>query len=302
MQNNNHTTFIMTPLLKILKETVTACVGIGTGVETQSISEYVLQTTFLKMTGASEQKLKCICWEIATYDYDYRYRYLKKNYGECSSYEDKNFIYKDLIDAIKKINDSFSVSSIFKDIDITDKISDYIDNILIKQAIKNQEKKSGKPMSEENKAKMKVGMKKHYMLKGICQDGIDTIQRTCLIERVNKELISNINTSLLIVWKQHDYLFYEKNWRNMFQPQYAMSELFDANLQNRYKNIVYTHRNRCAHNLLSYQNNLPTLKTLANEEYDYENYFFRFAILILIDEIFMRLYKEYLQSLEKHII
>ena len=59
-----------------MRETVTACTGIGDGVETQSLCEYVLQTTFLKMTGASEQKLKCICWEIATYDYEYRHRYL----------------------------------------------------------------------------------------------------------------------------------------------------------------------------------------------------------------------------------
>lgn len=38
------------------------------------------------------------------------------------------------------------------------------------------------------------------------------------------------------------------------------------------------------------------------EDFDTENYFFRFAILILIDEIFMRLYKNYIIDLENAII
>ena len=88
MRNNTHTKFILTPILSILKESIIACRGIGIGIETQALSEYVLQTTFLKMTGALEQKMKCICWEIASNDYEYRYQYLKKNYGECSSYKD----------------------------------------------------------------------------------------------------------------------------------------------------------------------------------------------------------------------
>lgn len=110
MQSSIHSKFILTPIIDILQDAVNACAGIGNGVETQPLGEYVLQTTFLKMTGASEQKLKCICWEMATNDYDYRYRYLKKNYGECSSYGDKSSIYKDIIERIGKIDSSFRVT------------------------------------------------------------------------------------------------------------------------------------------------------------------------------------------------
>ena len=31
-----------------------------------------MQSIFMKMTGAQEQKMKCICWEIATIDFDLR--------------------------------------------------------------------------------------------------------------------------------------------------------------------------------------------------------------------------------------
>ncbi|TNE74930.1 hypothetical protein EP331_00480, partial [bacterium] len=58
------------------------------------------------------------------------------------------------------------------------------------------------------------------------------------------------------------------------------------------------HRNRVAHNTHSYQQNLPTLKTLVNENYIYENYFLWFAILVLIDNIFIELYKKYLTVIE----
>ncbi len=58
---------------------------------------------------------------------------------------------------------------------------------------------------------------------------------------------------------------------------------------------LYKQRNRVAHNTLSYQQNLPTLKTLLNENYQYDNYFIYFSILVLIDNIFISLYEHYLK-------
>ena len=57
---------------------------------------------------------------------------------------------------------------------------------------------------------------------------------------------------------------------------------------------LYKHRNRCAHNTSSYQQNLPTLMVLSTPENIYENYFIRFSILMLIDNIFVLLYQKYL--------
>ena len=38
---------------------------------------------------------------------------------------------------------------------------------------------------------------------------------------------------------------------------------------------------------------VPTLDTLADKGYVYKNYFFRFAILLVIDEVFVRMYRRY---------
>ena len=103
MGYGKHTKFILTPVFEILKDCVNATKGIGTGIETYPLCDYIMQTTFLKMTGASEQKLKCILWEIATNDYTFRYEFLRPqtNYGECSRMEEKNKVFRDLKNQIK---------------------------------------------------------------------------------------------------------------------------------------------------------------------------------------------------------
>lgn len=293
MYNSYHTNFILSPILNILRETVTACTGVGEGIETQSLCEYVLQTTFLKMTGASEQKLKCICWEIATYDYEYRHKYLRKNYGECSRYADKNSIYVDLKTEITKIDETFSISSIFEDIDISQKISGYI----VKKAIKNQQKK-GKTFTNENLQKAIAGMQNYHSKHGLCEEETIRLKKTELLLMKYEEIVSILDNSLLSVWKQHEYNFFKTKWEDFISINFATTELFDSNLQTIYETIVYNHRNRCAHNLTSYQHNLPTLQSLLNPNFDYENYFFRFIILILIDEIFMRLYRTFMAAID----
>ena len=66
---NNHTEFILSPITGILKDVVSASTGIGSGIETYPLCDYIMQSVFLKMTGFQEQKMKCICWELATNDY-----------------------------------------------------------------------------------------------------------------------------------------------------------------------------------------------------------------------------------------
>jgi len=90
MKHNNHNSFILTSITKILEEAISTTIGIGDGIETYALYDYVMQSVFLKMTGAQEQKMKCICWELATNNYGYRYdRYTKNPIGGCSQYKEK---------------------------------------------------------------------------------------------------------------------------------------------------------------------------------------------------------------------
>lgn len=302
MQSNNHTKFILTPILNILNETIIACRGIGYGIETQSICEYVMQTTFLKMTGALEQKMKCICWEIASNDYEYRYQYLKKKYGECSNFKDKNSVYKDLIKAIVKLNKAFDYNSIFYDIDISIYRKDII-NQKIGIAIFNQVLKKGRELSQEEITKLTKGMIKYYTNQKLNDVKKIIFTKKALLFKLNNDIIKLINDSPIATWEQHDFQFFKSNWNDIYCDNFVSEHsLLNKNTQKYYNEVVYEHRNRCAHNLTSYQNNLPTLQTLALKDYKYRNYFFRFSILVVIDEIFMRLFNKYIDELESCMI
>lgn len=233
---SNHTDFIISPITKILKDFMSANIGIGSGIETYPLSEYTLQSVFLKMTGAQEQKMKCICWELATDDYEYRYkRYTIKPLGECSNYDEKKIIYKDLIDLIRKLQPQFDVNMEF----------------------------------DRN---------------ALARDTIAEIREIC-------------DNSNLSTWAEVAYLGFVNDPTLLPQNQFATSHsLFENILQERYA-LLYKHRNRCAHNTLSYQDNLPTLKELLQADVHYDNYFVRFALLILIDKIFILLYQRYKTSL-----
>ena len=302
MRNNTHTKFLLTPILSILKESIIACRGIGIGIETQALSEYVMQTTFLKMTGALEQKMKCICWEIASNDYEYRYQYLKKNYGECSRYEDKNHVYKDLINAIARINKSFNWYSIFFDIDISPIVKESL-KAKIDAAIVNQTRKKGRELHADEINKLSDGMTHYYMRQNLTDKDRSIFAQKMILKDINGKIIELVKDSPISIWEQRNFLFYKSNCNDIYSESFMSNKsLFDTKLIEFYNEIVYKHRNRCAHNLKSYQDNLPTLSTIISDTYKYENYFFRFAIVILIDEIFIRLFNKYKAELVNGII
>ncbi len=239
MYHSIHTDFILSPIMDILKESINACIGIGCGIETQPLCEYIMQSTFLKMTGASEQKMKCICWELASNDYEYRYNYLRKPYGECSSREEKNAIYKTIIAEIQKYNETFAVRTL-----VCDKVK--------------------------------------------------------WLEDIKNSLINEFENSLWVQWMPREYIYFKHNIGQLGDAQVFQSILLgdikNNSLGRDYEYVVYLHRNRCAHNLISYQENLPQLNTLISPFHCYENYFYRYNILVVLDEIFMLLFKTYLKE------
>lgn len=257
MYKGQHYKFITTPLSKILEDGVNASRGIGSGIETYPLCDYIMQSIFLKMTGAQEQKMKCICWEMATNDYKYRYEYLNnKKYSshECSTIDDKEAIYSDLIKEILK-RSNYDLSRMDKS-----------------RIIREAQDKVKTIFNDKNLSTYQQKEYNCFINTALCQ--------------------SLIPTQTKIFGKCDNCSDYDKTNKNCQRNTVSLATLFD---------FMHDHRNRCAHNLTSYQQDLPTLSTLANPDYIYHNYFFRFAILILIDEIFICLYKKYVEALENNI-
>ena len=100
-----------------------------------------------------------------------------------------------------------------------------------------------------------------------------------LITDVDKEWIMN-NTQLLTS---------EKNISSA-----ARINTFNLALQGLFKKYVFVERNRCAHNTRSYQHNLPSIKEMVSPEHKLQNYFLFMSIIILLDEIYRKLFETYL--------
>ena len=241
MYKSEHTDFILSPLSDILEEGFLACQAVGDGIESYPLCDYVLQSLFLKLTGAQEQKLKCICWDLATKDYDYRYEYLnRKNYGECSNYDSKNGIFKDLISIIQKRDSTFDPTGTLR------------------------------------------------------------ADLTAYLPKLSKMY----DETLMSEWQASEYFYYRSSFPSTLSvSQIGQSQnskgattysLFQSPVKDIYESVVYRHRNRCAHNTLSYQINKPDLDFLASNEAIKHNYFLRYSLILVIDRVFVVLFEKYL--------
>ncbi len=246
---SQHSNFILKPISDVLSDALSVLSTIGDGIDAIPVSEYLLQSTFLRMTGFQEQKLKCVVWDLATSDYTYRYeRFSRKPVGECSCYEEKNLIYKDLVGILSNFG-----------FEITD---------AIRQDIFDEAKQTALDIYSQSNLVESNSL--HYME---FEQYLTVISKDCIMAKDN--LFKNVSNC-----RDKD-----TNQKNRCKHGLCMRQVFEIS--------VYHFRNQCAHNTQSYQSNLPTLESLQSLEYRYANYFIRFFILILVDDIFRYLYGEY---------
>ena len=246
---SQHSNFILKPISDVLSDALVVLSTIGDGIDAIPVSEYLLQSAFLRMTGFQEQKLKCIVWDLATSDYTYRYeRFTRKPVGECSCYDEKNLIYKDLVGIL--LNLGFEITDV------------------VRQEVFDETKQTALDVFSQSNLVESNSL--HY---AEFEQYLTEISKDCIM--TNDNLFKNVNNC-------GDK---DATLKNRCKHGLCMRQVFDTS--------VYRYRNQCAHNTQSYQSNLPTMETLQSLEYRYANYFIRFFILVLVDNIFRYLYGEY---------
>lgn len=290
MYNKVHTKFILEPLLDVLHDGANACRSIPKGIESYPLGEYYLQSLFLKMTGAQEQKMKCICWEMATNNYRYRYEYQRGSYGECSNYNDKKKVYSDIVKNIKEKDESFDPMLIL-DFDISEDISNEAKLIKANNIIVNQNKKKFAQGKTQLTERQKEKIRNNVFAHPISVDDKLSMYAFAEVKHI-------VRSSNLYLWDEKGFAFFNEHWKDVLNKdnfKLTDANFFSETMRNHYEEIVYRHRNRCAHNLTSYQQDVPPFEILSDTKYSYCNYFFRYSILILIDEIFSLLFKRYIE-------
>lgn len=250
MNRDEHKTYIKNDLAKIMREVVCSANLLGNGMEFFAVNGYLLQSLFLQMTGAQEQKMKCICWELATDDLSYRHRryYTGWTLNQCSTLNDKNHVYEDLLRAIVCRESTFKLF-----VDNTAK-RNFLDDILdqMKTVFENTN------IALCNKPKYELF----------------------------KAIFMNLKEENIVTDKK--YIFQNGNKDAPISNVTPDTEVFAI------YSLLYKHRNRCAHNTPSYQLNFPHLQDLRDVKFQkYDNIFLFYALLLMIDGIFRRLFVKY---------
>ena len=319
MYTDLHTDFILTPIRTILEQGINATQSLSSGIDSFPVSEYMLQSLFLRMTGASEQKIKCIFWQMATDDYQYRYKYLNyQGLGECSTYSSKNIAFKDLVAQIKKMSPEFEIHSIWDDYKYDEATineehltwEEKVRTSRLKQieSIKEKRIQNGHPMTAEEVTKMTAGIMNKAFKENDFQTHLSANKRKARISQLLDELFQLFSYSNISVWRSKDLLCYNERCHaiirgcDVAEKSKDDCNLLSGGLVGLYDSLVYSHRNRTAHNTVSYQQNLPSLDTMADKNYYLQNYFLRFAIILVIDEVFVRLYAKYIDIVKNKLI
>lgn len=293
--------------MDVLAEGVHVCTSMPVGIENSALGEYFMQSLFLRVTGAQEQKLKCICWVMATNDYRYRYDLLNvKNYGECSEYKHKKGIYVDLCNLIQGYDSKFAPLDVLTDLPITEereselrsKWEREVDDSRRKEAehIIAEKTKKGEKLDQEDKDEILNNLLRKLYPEKEWRERLFKEKKVQFVKNIVMRLIAVVEHSPLTAWNYREFLFFKEHWQDVVNERQLIltgNEFLGSGLQMFYRLLVFEQRNRIAHNTASYMKDIPTLDTMADKGYVYKNYFFRFAILLVIDEVIMLMFRRY---------
>lgn len=116
-----------------------------------------------------------------------------------------------------------------------------------------------------------------------------------------KELISQLfEESLIKDFSARDFFFWQEFITELSKKEYIPSDsnFLPNHVQNIYERTI-RFRHTIAHNTKAPLVITAELKSLQEKEYKYENYFVRFSVIILVDKIFIELFKQYLEYYEE---
>lgn len=129
--------------------------------------------------------------------------------------------------------------------------------------------------------------------------------RKTIVDESIKCIVKLIDDSTVKYWNEYKYndfkqqiksiVSYKNIARRLENKNKAVYNLLENNTQIIYEKL-YRSRNRLAHNTVSYQQNLPVFEEMEMEEFGFNNYFVWFYLLIVIDKIMVKLYKEFCDS------
>jgi hypothetical protein len=131
------------------------------------------------------------------------------------------------------------------------------------------------------------------------------IDRETIMKETREDIVRLCSTSLMTTWYGDYYKDFEDVTEGFRKEEFfdwdessgKLKAMLKGDIRMAYE-AMYRHRIRCAHNTNSWQPNLPRFTVLSGPASVYENYFIRFYLLVLLDKLFVQLYKTAIECVE----
>lgn len=136
----------------------------------------------------------------------------------------------------------------------------------------------------------------------------NVVKKKDFLEKILSDVDSVLSKSNFVQTHHAQYVEYKTIWHNLDGSNIdgggqliitAKNNARNSDLQKQEQifgiyRLLYLHRNRCAHNVMSYQDNLPPLWELRDSYLQkHYNIFLFITILVMIDEMIIKAYNEY---------
>lgn len=126
---------------------------------------------------------------------------------------------------------------------------------------------------------------------------ISDTDKRAILDDVKKVMENTFGNSILVTTFTSQYKAsqtFVKKWK--IAEIASGKQLVGGSIEKLYDSL-YVQRNRCAHNTLSYQQDSISLANMRDTQYPFKNYFTYFAILLLLDSIFIKAFEYYQKAI-----
>lgn len=124
------------------------------------------------------------------------------------------------------------------------------------------------------------------------------IEKQKLLDEAKLEVVGLFEDSCFKNWCEKEFYAFKRDKIIFKVEHFANDGLLDEPLVDIYQRL-YRARNFYAHNVLSYQENIPPLRSLTKLDLLKDNFFTWFTLLNLIDKVFTKLFIAYLNRLKE---
>lgn len=124
------------------------------------------------------------------------------------------------------------------------------------------------------------------------------IEKDKMLKDVELSMENLFADSVIVQSFPQEYKAYLEGIKKISKDNFAQGKTLSSGPFDSFYNGLFKQRNKCAHNTASYLQDMITLREMKDKFYPYKNYFTYFALLLLLDKVFISAYGKYVKAIK----